>query len=83
MQNKFHNVDYISHTSKITTILTSWNNKERDKGMAYPFQYTYILPGNWQSLSCKFDSEPRKNFELNQNTRSLFEPWQRQNVARK
>ena len=30
----------------LTTMLISWNNKERDKGMAYPFEYTHTLPGN-------------------------------------
>ena len=30
----------------LTTMLISWNNKERDKGMAYPFEYTHSLPRN-------------------------------------
>ena len=27
-------------------MLISWKNKERDKGMAYPFQYAHTLLGN-------------------------------------
>ena len=31
-------------THRLQCVLISWHNQERDKGMAYPFEYTHSLP---------------------------------------